>query len=68
MENKNTNIHKTSIMEKTSITPWKKPNSKKSFLIYILSWTGFLMIPLTTLYDEYIDWPKLTGQKNQLSL
>ena len=22
------------------------------------------MIPLTILYDEYIDWPKLTEQKN----
>ena len=24
---------------------------------------GFLMIPLTTLYDEYNDQPKLTEQK-----
>ena len=25
---------------------------------------GFLMIPLTTLYDHYIDRPKLSEQKN----
>ena len=25
---------------------------------------GFLMIPLTTLYDDYIDRPKLSEQKN----
>ena len=25
----------------------------KSFKFHILRWTGFLMIPLTTLYDEY---------------
>ena len=25
---------------------------------------GFLMIPLTILYDDYIDRPKLSEQKN----
>ena len=46
------------------ITPRKKRNSKKSFHFPSLRWTSFLMIPLTILYDEYIDQPKLTEQKN----
>ena len=39
----------------------EKAKIKKIFLvIYNLHWTEFLMIPLTILYDEYIDRPKLT--------
>ena len=30
----------------------------------MLRWTNFLMIPVSTLFDEYIDRPKLTEQKN----
>ena len=30
----------------------------------ILQCAGFLMIPITTLYDEYINGPKLTEHKN----
>ena len=30
----------------------------------ILRWTSFLIIPVSTLYDEYIDRPKLSEQKN----
>ena len=37
---------------------------KKSFYSCILSWTGCLMIPLPTLYEEYIDQAKLTDEKN----
>ena len=37
---------------------------KKSFEFHILRWTGFLMISLTTLYDYYINRPKLSEQKN----
>ena len=29
-----------------------------------MRWMNYLMIPLTTLYDEYIDRSKLTEQKN----
>ena len=47
----------------TSITTFKKRKSEKSFQFRILHWTGFSMIPLTILYDEYIDRPKLTEQK-----
>ena len=32
----------------------------------MLRWTSFLMIPVSTLYDEYIDRPKLSQQKNSL--
>ena len=48
----------------SSITPRKKRNSKKSFYFRILRWTSFLMIALAFLYDEYIDRPKLSEQKN----
>ena len=37
---------------------------EKIFLFNILRWTGFLMMPLTTLYDDYIDRPTLSEQKN----
>ena len=36
----------------------------KTFCFHVLRWTSFLMIPLTTLYDDYIDRPKLTDQEN----
>ena len=39
-------------------------NSNKKKYLKSLSWTGFLMIPLTTLYDR----PKLTEQKNHLKV
>ena len=52
----------------SSITPRKKRNSKKSFYFWILRWTSFLMIPLTFLYDEYIDRPKFTEQKKKTHL
>ena len=41
----------------------KKMKLKKSFEFRILHWTSFLLIPLTFLYDEYIDGPKLREQK-----
>ena len=44
----------------------EKQQLKKSFLFHILRWTGFLMVPLTTLYDYYIDRPKLTEQKKPI--
>ena len=50
----------------TSKTPRKKRNSKKSFLLRILRWMRFLMIPLSFLYDEYIDRPKLSEQKKPI--
>ena len=34
---------------------------KNRFILHLM---GFLMIHLTTLYDEYIDWPKLIEQKH----
>ena len=49
---------------KSSITPYKKQKLKKSFYFHILRWTGFLMMPLTTLYDFYVDRQKLSEQKN----
>ena len=52
--------HKSSILDKSS----KNEILKKSFKIRILRWTSFLKIPLTFLYDEYIDWPKLSEKKN----
>ena len=67
-ENVNKNIGNPSIIHKlqTSITPCKIRNSKKSFSFHILRWRGFLMIPLTTLYDQYIDRSKLTEQKKPI--
>ena len=41
-----------------------KPRYLPGQAFYILRWTSFLMIPVSTLYDEYIDLPKLTEQKN----
>ena len=49
---------------KTSINRSRKRNSKQFFLIHILRWRGFLIIPPTTLYDEYIDRSKLSEQNN----
>ena len=40
---------------KTSINLWIKPIAKKYVKFFVLRLAGFLMIPLTTLYDEYID-------------
>ena len=37
---------------------------EKIFLIPYSTLEGFLMIPLTTLYDYYIDRPKFSEQKN----
>ena len=48
---------------KTPITPRKSKFQRKSFFL-ALRWTSFLRIPLTFLYSEYIDRPKLTEQKN----
>ena len=39
----------------TSVTRRKKWNSMISFYFEIPGLTSFLMIPLTTVYDEYID-------------
>ena len=33
-----------------------------------IRWTSFLTIPLTFVYDEYIDRPKLTNKKTHLSI
>ena len=43
----------------------KRKSRKKYFKFHILRWTGFLKIPLTALYDENIDRPKLTEQKKR---
>ena len=52
--------HKTSIIDNSS----KNTKLKEiSFKFRILRWASFLMIPLTFLYDEYIDRPKLSEQK-----
>ena len=42
----------------------EKNEIQKTFKIHTLLCTGFLLIPITTLYDENIDRPKLTEQKN----
>ena len=44
----------------------KKAKFKNSFNFQILRWTRFLMIPLTFLYDEYINRPKLTEQEKPI--
>ena len=54
------NFHKI----QTTITHSRKRNADKSFIFHILRWTGFLMILLTTLYDDYIDRSKLSEHKN----
>ena len=55
--------HKTSILDNSSKNTKVK---QKHFYFQILGWTNFLMIPLTFLYDEYIDRPKLTEQKKPI--
>ena len=62
----NRNIGNPSIIHKTSNLDNSLQNTKlnKKFHFNILRWRGFLMIPLTIVYDEYIDGSKLTGQKN----
>ena len=50
----------------TSITPYWNQKLKKSVLFHILPLTGFLKIPLTTLYDYYIHRPKLSEQKKPI--
>ena len=51
---------KTSILDNSS----KQSKFKTSFWFRILQKTSILMIPLTSLYVEYIDRPKLSEQKN----
>ena len=41
----------------------KKMKFKKSFYFWILRWMSFLMIPLTILYDDYIDGSKIVRTK-----
>ena len=41
---------------------------KNSSLFHIRCWTGFLMIQLTTVYDNYIDRPKLTEERNEITV
>ena len=62
--NKNEN---QSIVHKTLNFDSSVEKAKSNFF-YILRWTGFLMIPLTTLCDEYSDRPKLSEQKTHLSI
>ena len=52
--------HKISILDNSS----KKPELKETLLISNSTLTSFLIIPLTFLYDEFIDRPKLSEQKN----
>ena len=54
-------IHKTLNLDNSL---WKR-KMKIFFKFLILCWTGSLIIPLTTLYDDYIDRPKLTEQKKK---
>ena len=42
----------------------EKAKNKKKIQIEIQLSTIFLMIPVKTLYDEYIDWRKQTEQKS----
>ena len=51
----------------SSITP-QKNNDQKIFLILNSTLDQFLMIQLTFLCNEYIDRPKLSEQKNHLSI
>ena len=44
--------------------PVEKPQFEKDFSILFSKLKGFLIIPLTALYHEYIGWPKVTEQKN----
>ena len=55
--------HKTLNLDNSS----KKQNSNFSE-IRTLSWTSFLVIPLTLLYEEYIDRPKKSERKTHLSI
>ena len=48
----------------TTRTLFKKRKSTKSLWIHILRWTGFLMIPLTALYNDFIGRRKLSEQQN----
>ena len=52
--------HKTSILDNSS----KHTKFEKIFFISNSRLDEFLMISLIFLYDEYIDRPKLTEQKN----
>ena len=55
------NIHKN-----LNLDSWLyKTKLKKKTSFHILRWSGFLMIPLKTLYDENINRQTLTEQKNQ---
>ena len=40
----------------------------KSFQFHIIRWTGFLIIPVSNLYDEYIGRQKLAEEKTLLSI
>ena len=46
----------------------KRKIQKQTFEFFILRGTGFLMIPPRILYNDFIDQPKLTEQKNDLSI
>ena len=55
-----TTIHKTLNLDDFLHKPkWKN----LSYSLLDAERTGVLMIPVSTLYDEYIDRPKLTEQK-----
>ena len=62
--NKNNGIHSTFLRILDLDNSLYKTKIKKSFQFHSLRWTSFLMIRVSTLYDEYIDRRKLSEQKN----
>ena len=43
-------------------------NIEKKIKFHILRWASFLVIPVSILYDEYINQQKLSEQKTHLSI
>ena len=61
--NKNNGIHSTFIKSLNLDGSLLKTKSKKYFQFYIPRKTNFLVIPVSDLYDENIDRPKLSEHK-----
>ena len=61
MENVNKSICFTDVEKKRN-----SKNQNKISYVYFLGWTYFLLIPLTTLYNKYIDRPKLTEHEKNI--
>ena len=56
------NVHRTTEIPRNNLDNSVKKNETQKIFLYLLRWTGFLIIPLTNLYDQNMGRSKLIEQ------